>query len=237
MKRIVFWILFSASLLGAKTLNATYEVSYGVFQTMGISDARFETHEDNTYFIRIEARTTGLAKILSNNRIEIYESRGKIKDGRLIPDQFKKTRKSDSKSTTKIFTFDHLAKTVWKETIEEGKSRRSRNDFYAPEDILSLFFNVRQYMQSRQDQQLYALGARKKDGRIDVVFPRGDALAAMKKELEMEDGIFLKVILNDRIFSSANGELLINLGKDGLCEKAVLQDVLLFGDIVGKRVR
>jgi hypothetical protein len=30
---------------------------------------------------------------------------------------------------------------------------------------------------------------------------------------------------------------LINLDAEGLCEKAVLEDVLLFGDIVGKRVK
>jgi hypothetical protein len=58
----------------------------------------------------------------------------------------------------------------------------------------------------------------------------------MKQKLETDDGEFLKVVLNDRIFSSAQGELLISLGTDGLSEKAILEDVLLFGDIVGKRI-
>ncbi|MGE4473534.1 MAG: hypothetical protein AB7D20_12100, partial [Sulfuricurvum sp.] len=57
-----------------------------------------------------------------------------------------------------------------------------------------------------------------------------------KKTLDLQSGDFLQVVLNDRIFSSANGELQINLASDGLCEKAVLEDVLLFGDIVGQRI-
>ena len=59
----------------------------------------------------------------------------------------------------------------------------------------------------------------------------------MKQKLELEKGDFLTVILNDRIFASAKGELLINLDSSGLCEKAILEDVLLFGDIVGKRIK
>ncbi len=237
MNRIFLVLVLLSQMAGAKVLTATYEVSYGIFQTMGIADARFETREDDTYSIRIEARTTGIAKLLSNNRVEVYESHGRIINGKLTPDKYIKIRRTDSKKTTKIYTFDHRKKTVFKELIEGIDWDKETNDFYAPEDILSLFFNVKQYMKLRQNQVLYAVGANKNDGRIDVVFPRGKELERLEKELEMSDGVFVKVILNDKIFSSANGELLINLDEEGLCEKAILEDVLLFGDIVGKRVR
>lgn len=237
MKAIIFVFVIFSQIVSAKVLTATYEVSYGIFQTMGIADARFETREDDTYSIRIEARTTGIAKVLSNNRIEVYESHGTILNGKLIPDKHIKTRRTNSKKVTKVYTFDHRKTMVFKEVIEGMDRDKESNDFYAPEDILSLFFNVKQYMKLRQNQVLYAIGANKNDGRIDVVFPKGKELERVAKELEMENGVFVKVILNDKIFSSANGELLINLDKDGLCEKAILEDVLLFGDIVGKRVR
>ncbi|MDP3292949.1 MAG: DUF3108 domain-containing protein, partial [Sulfuricurvum sp.] len=77
----------------------------------------------------------------------------------------------------------------------------------------------------------------KKDGRIDINFPRDEALTQMQEKLDIKQGDFVKVVLNDRIFSSAQGELLINLDEQGLCEKAILEDVLLFGDIVGKRIK
>lgn len=237
MKTIVLIMAVVVQLFAAKVTSATYEVSYGIFDTLGIADARFEIRDDQTYTIRIEARTTGIAKTLSNNRIEVYESHGIVQDGRLIPQKYAKTRRTDSKKSIKIYTFDHENKTVWRETIEKDEWEKVKNDYYATEDILSLFFNFKHYMKSRQDRTFSAIGGNKKDGRIDVVFPDRQTLQEMKQKLEMDGGEFLKVILNDRIFASARGELLINLGSDGLCDKAILEDVLLFGDIVGKRVK
>lgn len=237
MKIIIFVLALLSQIASAKVITATYEVSYGIFQTMGIADARFETRDDNTYSIRIEARTTGIAKILSNNRVEIYESHGSIINGQLVPKKYIKIRRTDSKKMTKIYTFNHVDRIVLRENIDSDEWEKVKHDYYASEDILSLFFNVKQYMKLRQNQVLYAIGANKNNGRIDVVFPKGHEIEKLKQELETDEGIFVKVILNDKIFSSANGELLINLDDDGLCEKAILEDVLLFGDIVGKRVR
>ncbi|MBN2870222.1 MAG: DUF3108 domain-containing protein [Campylobacterales bacterium] len=237
MKTIVLLMIVLAQIAGAKVLSATYEVSYGIFDTMGTADARLEIRDDQTYTIRIEARTTGLAKTLSNNRIEIYESHGIVQNGRLVPQKYAKTRRTDSKKLIKIYTFDHANKTVWRETIEKDEWDRVKNDYYATDDILSLFFNFNHYMNPRKNRSIAAIGGNKKDGRIDVVFPGKSETALMKQKLEIEGGEFLKVILNDRIFASERGELLINLGSDGLCDKAILEDVLFFGDIVGRRVK
>ena len=237
MKAVVLIFILLSQMSAAKVLSATYEVSFGVFDTLGVADARFETRDDQTYTIRIEARTTGIAQTLTNNRVEIYESHGTVRDGRLIPQKYSKTRRTDSKKSIKIYTFDHDNKTVWRETIEKDEWDRVKHDFYATEDMLTLFFNFKHYMQSRQNRSLQAIGGNKQDGRIDVVFPQNDDLEAMKRKLETTKGDFLTVILNDRIFASAKGELLINLVRDGLCDKAILEDVLLFGDVVGKRVK
>lgn len=237
MKTIVLTLLLLSQTLSAKVITATYEVSYGIFQTMGIADARFETREDDTYSIRIEARTTGMAKFLTNNRVETYDSHGHIINGVLVPQKYIKIRRTDSKKTTKIYTFDHPNKTVWRGSAQSDALGKEKNEFYAGEDVLTLFFNFKNYLKNRQDRAFYVIGGNRKDGRIDVTFPKGNHLKEMKETLELDEGDFLKVILNDRIFSSAQGELLINLDSDGLCEKAILEDVLLFGDIVGKRVR
>lgn len=237
MNRIFLVLVLFSQIAGAKVLTATYEVSYGIFQTMGIADARFETRDNDTYSIRIEARTTGIAKLLSNNRVEVYESHGRIVNGTLIPQKYIKIRRTDSKKMTKIYTFDHPRKIVHRENIDSDEWEKVEHDYYASEDILTLFFNFKSHMKIRKDRAFYAIGGNSKDGRINVVFPTKEFLGEMQEKLDIEGGEFLKVILNDKIFSSANGELLINLDKDGLCEKAILEDVLLFGDIVGKRVR
>jgi hypothetical protein len=102
---------------------------------------------------------------------------------------------------------------------------------------LSLFFNLQKGKGIDQNGTYYAIGGDKKDGRIDIVAPEGQPLETIKNKLGNTDGKFLKVIINDSIFSSAKGELLIHLDSDKVCSKAILEDVLLFGDIVGKRVK
>lgn len=241
MLKIAITVLLLFTAACSKTLSATYEVSFGIFQKMGTADTTLQINDDNTYLIRVEAKTAGLAKVLSNNRYEVYESRGTVKNGKLLPITYMTMRKTDSKQSIKTYTFDHQNKIVWKESVKTSggieNRNREKNEYYANEDILSLFFNLKNYTVKRQNTYFNAIGGNKEDGRIDTVFPKSAELTRMKKMLETDEGDFLKVVLNDRIFASEKGELLINLDKEGLCEKAILEDVLLFGDIVGKRIR
>lgn len=237
MKRLILILAIVSQIASAKVISASYEVSYGIFEALGVADAHFEIKEDQTYSIRIEARTSGIAKFLTNNRVETYESHGSVVDGVLIPQKYIKIRRTDSKKTTKIYTFDHPNKIVWRENIQSDEWDKVKNEYYASEDVLSLFFNFKTHLKSRKDRPFYVVGGNKKDGRIDISFPRDEALTQMQEKLEMKHGDFVKVVLNDRIFSSAQGELLINLDHEGLCEKAILEDVLFFGDIVGKRIK
>ena len=70
------------------------------------------------------------------------------------------------------------------------------------------------------EKVLYAVGANKKDGSLHVKYlgQNGD-----EKEY--------LAILNEPIFASKDGALHVSLDADGLCSRAVLKDVLLFGDI------
>lgn len=230
-------LLLISGTLYAKTLYASYDVSFGVFEKLGRADMSYVIHDDQSYEIKVEAYSEGIAKTLSNNRREIYESYGKIENGRLIPQKYIKTRQNNSKKTVKIYTFDHAKKIVWKENVDSIDWTKEENPYYAPDDLLSLFFNLRHGDKLDENRTLYAVGGAKKDGRVDVIIPQGDSAVHMKKKLGKEQGEFLKVIINDPIFSSAKGELLIHLDKDGVCSKAILEDVLFFGDIVGTRIR
>lgn len=237
MKTFVLLLILLTSLLQAEIQKATYDVSFGVFQKFGIANAYFETKENQTYLIRIEAKATGLAELLSNKRVEVYESSGVIQNGKLIPLKFVTIRQTKSKKAIKIYTFDHEAKNTWVEvTKNKVHHPKTQNPFYTPEDILSLFFNIKSYTKEQKNRSFHAISGNNDNGKIDVIFPKGEALAELKKMLGSSSGDFLKVILNDQIFASTNGELAINLNKDGLCDKAILEDVLFFGDIVGTRV-
>lgn len=236
MRSLLVLFLLSG-VIYAKTIHASYDVSFGVFEKLGIADMSYEINDDQTYAIRIEARSEGIAKTLSNNRKEVYESYGKVVGGRLIPQKYIKTRQNDSRKVVKIYTFDHAKKVVYKENVQSIDWVKEENPYYAADDLLTLFFNLQKEKVMDQNRTYYAIGGDKKDGRIDVVAPQGKFLEMMKNKLGITEGKFLKVIINDPIFSSAKGELLIHLTADEVCSKAILEDVLFFGDIVGIRVR
>jgi hypothetical protein len=237
MKKTLWLFLLLAQIVSGKVVSASYDVSFGVFEKLGKADMSYEINDDKTYAIRVEAYSEGIAKTLSNNRKEVYESYGIIANGRLIPQKYIKTRQNDSKKVVKIYTFDHAKKVVWKENVESIDWIKEENPYYASDDLLSLFFNLQKGKGIDQNGTYYAIGGDKKDGRIDVIAPQGQSLEMIKNKMGKTDGKFLKVIINDSIFSSAKGELLIHLDADKICSKAILEDVLFFGDIVGTRIR
>jgi hypothetical protein len=118
MKKILWLFLLFTQIVSGKVLSASYDVSFGVFEKLGKADMTYEVRDDQTYAIRVEAYSDGIAKALSNNRKEVYESYGTVDNGRLIPQKYIKTRQNDSKKVVKIYTFDHAKKVVWKENVE-----------------------------------------------------------------------------------------------------------------------
>jgi len=249
LRSIIFIFIFLTSSF-ALDLNATYKVSFGIFGEIGIAKTSLHVNAKKRYKISIHAFTTGLANFLSGQREEWHESVGSVtKDGVLVPDYYQKIVQRYSnydgesvlKKDIRKYIFDHKLKTLRvQKTIFRGKKKeysQKEGDYYAPNDLLSLFFNFKNMLPSldiKVPSKFYAVGANKKDGRIDVEPLKNPE--AIRKEFGWGTGHTMKVTINQKIFASKKGELLLNLGNDGLCKQAVLKDVLLFGDIRGKRI-
>jgi hypothetical protein len=238
-------ILILATSLVATDISAKYKVTFGIFGQIGIAKTNLHV-EDNNYKITIHAKTTGMANLLSGEREEWYVSSGKVdEDGVLVPDFYQKTvhRYSAHKGETVLkkdirkYIFFHDSKELH---VEQSKHRGEQvsheqkdGDYYAPNDLLSLFFNFKKMLPSlevKTESTFYAVGANKTDGRIDV------KPLHVKDEFDWKNGHLMKVVVNDDIFASDKGELLINLRDDGLCTQAILKDVLFFGDIRGEMI-
>lgn len=229
MRTIILLILYT-TLLFAKieTIEKTYNISYGIFSNLGTSKATLSIDtQANTYKAIIEARATGLARVLSNGRYEYYESIGIIQDGLFIPTKFKKISTTNSKNRETLYTFDYEQERIYikklrlkdKEIVVQDEEEL---DYFANNDILSLFFNLKDILPDLQkdtEHTFFAVGNDKNNGLINVL------------KFENDD---LVVYLNQPIFSSKRGELFITLDENGFCEKAILKDVLFFGDIVAK---
>ncbi len=227
----------------ATDISAKYKVSFGIFGQIGIAKTNLHV-ENKKYKITIHAKTTGMANLLSGEREEWYVSSGNVDDdGILVPEFYEKTVQRYSsyegetvlKKDIKKYIFSHAEKALYVEqTKYRGESvshEKKDGDYYAPNDLLSLFFNFKNMLPSlevKSASKFYAVGANKTDGRIDVMPLKRSS------DLNWESGHLMKVIVNDDIFASDKGELLINLGADGLCKQAILKDVLFFGDIRGE---
>ncbi len=239
-------IFFLSTFIFATDISAKYRVSFGIFGELGIAYTSLHVDEKSKYKIALHAVTTGLANFLSGEREEWHISEGKVnKDGVLIPAYYKKIVQRYTSIKGKVvlkkdirkYIFNHEKKELKvQKTIFRGDRKeysQKDGDYYAPNDLLSLFFNFKKMLPSlevKTASKFYAVGANKTDGRIDVI-PLKDS-----DDLDWKEGHLMRVIINQKIFASKNGELLLNLGDNGLCKQAVLKDVLLFGDIRGELI-
>ncbi|MDY0327216.1 MAG: DUF3108 domain-containing protein [Arcobacteraceae bacterium] len=221
-------LIFTTSFSDIKILERSYAISYGIFSNLGISNTKLIVDTDNkTYVATIEAKTVGFANFLSNNRFEVYESKGEIVDGFFVPDRFRKFSATNSKSRESIYLFNHSKKSILLIKNRKSKNEKSSNseeilEYYSNNDILSLFFNLKDILPTlnlNEEVEFIGVGNDKNKGITNI--------------LKLGDNRF-KVYLNQPIFSSSRGELLIEQDFDGLCKTAILKDVLLFGDIVAK---
>ncbi len=206
-------------------MRAFYDISYAIFGVIGHSKADLKIDHDR-YIIHIEASASGIAKLMSNQRVEIYESRGKIVKGRLVPDILEiHTKKGSHFSSLERYKFDYKNHKIIHFTQKKDKKIVKKEkvlDYFAPNDILTLFFNLPFYLQknscSGKKCVFVAVGANEKDGRVDI---------------QKIDDRF-KVRLHRRIFASKDGEMFVHLKDDGICDNALLKDVIFFGDVKAK---
>lgn len=253
MRLIIVALLLLSGLVADTKINADYAITFGIFGEIGTAKAQYET-KGGHYFISLEANSAGIAKFFSSNRKERYTSRGIIQEGRLVPEVFTKLVYNNNKSDYSEYYFDHEERNVTRyrkrhKINEEGEEVEVKTEekparYYARDDLLSLYFNLSEWMKTMRAGEKrveHAMGANREDGRVDIVRPDGKDLDAIRQLLEVDDGKFLTVAINQKIFASENGELHLRLDEDYLCSKAVLKDVIFFGDIVGtmtnKRVR
>ncbi len=252
MKKIFISLILTTTFLFSQTklIEAKYKINYSGFLPLGVAHTYLKIDGDS-YEIEVKAQAIGLAKILSNNRKETYKSYGRIINKEFYPSKFIKIKSDNSKKRVRIYKFLHEEKKVFiddkkekkltkydsnfKKTFTIRKEKQKKFlDYYASQDILSLFFNLKNILFNYKKNINYtkkAVGANKTKGEISIILPN-----KKMEELDTPKDTHLIVYINQKIFSSEKGELLISLNKEGFCNKAILKDVLLFGDIVGKMV-
>lgn len=214
---------------------ASYKISYGIFGQVGTAQARLEKNQDN-YTIEVKAKAEGSAALISRNREETHKSHGKIIQGIYIPSEYEIIKKWGNKKIHQFFTFNHITRQI--KEIKESYSndtltRTIETTRYASNDILSLYFNTLDKLPtfSAGSRNIFSVvGADNEGGRILISVPEESELPSFKKHLG-ESGYYLSVQLNQKIFASDKGGLKLLISPQKICQTAILEDVLFFGDI------
>lgn len=242
MKKILLFVVslfFLSTMTYAETITANYKVEFGIFGEIGIANATL-TRDDKYYEISVELEATGIAKTLSGDRKEHHVSKGHMENGLMVSDMYQIIKSHGSKTSNKIYRVNHVTKTVTKEykRWKNGKlikDKKSTVDYYSQDDLLTLYFNLDHKIIDKSMSKAYtftAIGAEKQNGTVDVEIPSHSELAMFKEAVGSDaESWYARAIINQDIFDSDKGELLLRIGKDGITDKAVLKDLVFFGDI------
>jgi len=247
MKRVLSILISSlfifSILLQAKTIEVDYKVEFGIIGEIGVAHAKL-TRDDSSYVIDIRLQSTGIAKTLSGNRRERHISKGHIENGIMVSDLYQIIKSHGSKMSDRVYTIDHNSKKVTRvdEKYKNGKIYKKRTkvmDDYSKDDLLTLYFNLSSYIKDKntsKDYSFHAVGAEIQKGVVKIHIPNSSELPEFKKMLGSDGAWYARAIVNQKIFSSNKGELMLSIGDDGITQKAVLKDLIFFGDIRAFRI-
>lgn len=260
MKKYISFLLALLLPLSAQTIKAGYDVSFGLFGEIGKAEITYE-HDQHNYIIYVHAWTTGVSAVLTQDREEDYISQGRIIDGVLRPDVFVKYRKNNRYIKSNVHLFDYDKEQVLSYYAKEEKISGTRFDalemknikietveyensedifqFFTDNDLLSLFFNTQKIFPTLKDgdsKKFAAIGSKSPNCEINIEVPDPESRQELGNVMGDIDGQLITIILNQNIFQSERGELHVYFDHDGFAKDVLLKDVIMFGDIRGKRI-
>ncbi len=256
MKKLFISLVTTATLLLASSHeSAYYDIGFSVVGTIAKASVDRQI-SDNTYLITLKAEATGIAAKLTKHKKESYISQGSIKNGELIPDVLVIFRKNDIQEKYTIFRFNHEKKTIMVDSAETKEQRETsldvatlhiitttkdvftasthENDYYASNDIVSLFFNGKHYtteMKGGDQKMFHAVGIKTDDGELMINLPTSKEYIANAKEPTV-----FSISVSKDIFDDANGQLIVKMDPDNFPQSAIMNNVAMYGDVTSTRV-
>ena len=226
------------SFMQARVLEGVYKVKFGLFGKVADAVVKLENNETN-YKATLNIKATGISKYLSKNRVEQYTSEGFIENGEYRPVKFYKMVKNQKKHYTREYEVNYKDKilTYTSKNKKANTSSKVKLDYFTNNDLMTIFLNMDKLVDFNQTKQKIKVIYSKKDKReIELEIPKDKKKAKLKSFLKAKHDIILIATINQKIFSSSKGELILSLDKYNVCHKAILKDVLLFGDIKAELV-
>ncbi len=237
---ISLFLLFFSTALNAQNIEADYAVEFGIVGEVGKVHATL-TSEQNFYILDANVSAVGIAKAVTDNLKERHISKGHVVNGLLVTEMYQMIKSYGIYTSTTIYRVDHRKKKLTRQYKKWKYNKQIQNstvtlDYYGKDDMMTLFLNLPTHIKHKYTENKYqfrAIGADRKNGRVDVTIPSEKSLKQMKSILgEGKEGDwYSKVVMHRKLYHSKKGELDVMIGKEGLVEKAVLKDLIFFGDV------
>lgn len=238
---ISIFLLFSSPVLNAKNIEADYTVEFGIVGEVAKVHATLRS-EQNFYTVDANVSAVGsIAKAVTDNLKERHISKGHVVNDLLVTDMYQMIKSYGVYTSTTIYRADHRKKKLTRQYKKWRHNKQIQNstvtlDYYGKDDMMTLFLNLPKHIKHRYTEKKYqfkAIGADRKNGRVDVTILSEKSLKQMKRLLgEGKEGDwYSKVVMHRKLYQSKKGELDVMIGKEGLVDKAVLKDLIFFGDV------
>ena len=244
MLKLFLALLFSCATLSAQTIYATYHVEYGIIGK--VADVNVTYSNDGREY-RIDAFVSAygyLANLMTHHLREHHISIGRVKKGMLYTDRYEMHKQYGAYRSTTIYRNNYKRAVLVRSYRRDKKGKKEffstvRLPYFSHHDLLTFFLNlpkVTREMKPGACRRFKVTGADRKRGRVDFCLPS----PSQEKRYEKLLGItqtkhpsltFAKVIMHRKLYSSRQGELEIAIDRQGVVHKAVLEDVLFFGDV------
>ncbi len=237
---ISFLFIFFSPFLNARELAADYSVEYGIFGQVGKAHATLRSDE-KYYMLDANVSAEGIARAVTDDLKERHISKGHLSKGFLVTDMYQMIKSFGPYTSTTIYRVDHKKKRVTRQYKKWKYDKQIINetemlDYYGKDDLMTLFLNLPKHIKEKYKPKKYqfkVVGEDRKNGRVDITIPTKNTL---KKIIHFvgegqEGDWYSRVVMHRKLYHSKQGELEVRIGKEGLVEKAVLKDLIFFGDV------
>ena len=232
--------LFFSSVLHAIEIEADYSVEFGIVGEVGKVHATLRS-DQRYYMLDANVTAVGIAKAVTDDLKERHISKGHISKGLLVTDMYQMIKSFGHYTSTTIYRVNHKKKRVTRQYKKWKYDRQIRDEtetleYYGKDDMMTLFLNLSKHIKEKYRHKKYqfkAIGADRKNGRVDIAIPSRNTLKQITTLLgKGEEGDwYSRVIMHRKLYHSKQGELDVKIGKEGLVDKAVLKDLYFFGDV------
>lgn len=227
-------LLFSVT-LSAKTEHINYRATFGIFGTVGTIHNTLTT-DSKHYKIETTVKLAGMAKGIMGDQIEHYVSKGHMVKGMMVSDDYTMTSTKKNQKKVKNYHIDHVRKHVTKRYRKwvNGKlvhEEKQTLPFYATNDLLTLYFNMNHAIKKKgKVYTMKAVGLEKQKGVVEVTVPIDAESSSYAQDLGATADWYAKARIVQENFRKNSGDILLSVAKDGFIKKAVIKDILMFGD-------